>query len=239
MFFHWFIYVCVCVVIKEGYSSKMSKFGRKGSSGFSASSTAEIVTQGIDGSSLTAIVTGASSGIGRETTRVIALRGVHVIMGVRNMEAGRSVKQSIIEQIPGAKIDVMELDLTSISSVRNFASQFISFDLPLNILINNAGVCIQKWMGSKDNIEMNFATNHLGHFLLTNLLLEKMKDTTQKNKIQGRIVNVSSIGHLYAQEIPFSKINDKSSSKKMAYPHSKLANVVHANELTRRFKVRI
>ncbi|EXB93849.1 Short-chain dehydrogenase TIC 32 [Morus notabilis] len=185
---------------------------RNGSSGFSSSSTAEKVTQGIDGTGLTAIVTGASSGIGAETTRVLALRGVHVIMAVRNVSAGRDVKEAILKEIPTAKVDVMELDLSSFSSVRKFASDFHSSGLPLNILINNAGITIPNFKLSKDNIELQFATNHLGHFLLTNLLLDKMKKTTSESGKEGRIVNVSSAAHrLTCREgIRFEKINDPS-----------------------------
>lgn len=80
-------------------------------------------------------VTGASSGIGAETTRVLVMRGVHVIMGVRNLSAGNNVKKAIMEKIPKAKIDVLELDLGSMASVRKFASVFCSLNLPLNILM--------------------------------------------------------------------------------------------------------
>lgn len=218
---------------------RMWWFSRKGPSGFSASSTAEEVTQGIDGTGLTAIVTGASSGIGTETTRVLALRGVHVVMGVRNMSAGKEVKEAIVKEIPTAKVDAMELDLSSMASVRKFASEYNSSGLPLNILINNAGIMAVPYMLSKDNIEMQFATNHLGHFLLTNLLLDTMKKTTRKSRKEGRIVNVSSMAHRYPyrEGIRFDKINDKSGySSLFAYGQSKLANVLHANELARRFK---
>ncbi|WVZ13533.1 hypothetical protein V8G54_011099 [Vigna mungo] len=111
-------------------------FGRTNGSGFSSSSTAEEVTQGIDGSNLTAIVTGATSGIGVETARVLAMRGVHVIMGVRNLVTAKDVKEVILKEIPTAKLDYMELDLSSMASVRKFASNFISSGLPLNILMN-------------------------------------------------------------------------------------------------------
>ncbi|XP_065628468.1 short-chain dehydrogenase TIC 32, chloroplastic isoform X3 [Quercus suber] len=216
----------------------MWPFNRKGPSGFSSSSTAEDVTQGVDGTGLTAIVTGASSGIGTETTRVLALRGVHVIMGVRNMVAGKDAKEAIIKEIPTAKVDVMELDLSSMASVRKFASDFNSSGLPLNILINNAGVGTP-FMLSKDNIELQFATNHLGHFLLTNLLLENMKKTSRKSGKEGRIVNVSSEGHRfsYREGIRFDKLNDKSGYCSFAaYGQSKLSNVLHANELARTIK---
>ncbi|XP_057480931.1 short-chain dehydrogenase TIC 32, chloroplastic-like [Actinidia eriantha] len=214
-------------------------FGRKGASGFSYSSTAEEVTQGIDGSGLTAIVTGASSGIGTETARVLALRGAHVIMGVRNMAAGKEVKEAIVKEIPAAKIDAMELDLSSMASVRKFAAEFSSSRLPLNLLINNAGIMATPFMLSKDNIELQFATNHIGHFLLTSLLLDTMKKTSRKTKKEGRIVNVSSEAHRfpYREGIRFDKINDQAGySSLAAYGQSKLANVLHANELARRLK---
>ncbi|KAF9614153.1 hypothetical protein IFM89_015472 [Coptis chinensis] len=214
-------------------------FNKIGASGFSSSSTALEVTQGIDGTNFTAIVTGASSGIGAETARVLSLRGVHVVMAVRNMDAGNKVKEAILKENPGAKVDVMELDLSSMASVNKFASEYTSAGLPLNILINNAGVMAPPFMLSQDNIEMQFATNHIGHFLLTNLLLETMKNTAEKNNIQGRIVNVSSDAHrmTYREGIQFDKINEKSGySSLYAYGQSKLANVLHANELVRRLK---
>ncbi|XP_020223642.1 short-chain dehydrogenase TIC 32, chloroplastic isoform X2 [Cajanus cajan] len=212
---------------------------RKGASGFSGSSTAEEVTQGIDGSRLTAIVTGATSGIGVETARVIALRGVHVVMGIRNMAAGGEIKDTILRDNPTAKIDMMELDLSSMESVRKFASQFNSRGLPLNILVNNAGIMATPFKLSKDNIELQFATNHIGHFLLTNLLVETMKRTAIEQKKEGRVVNVSSRRHKlsYPEGIRFDKINDKSGYNSLsAYGQSKLANVLHANELARRLK---
>ncbi|CAI0476192.1 unnamed protein product [Linum tenue] len=110
-------------------------FGWTGESGFSARSTAEQVTAGIDGTGLTAIVTGASCGLGLETTRVLALRGVQVVMAVRNVDAGYEARRSIMDGIPTAKLEVMRLDLSSLASVRNFASEFVSTGLPLNILI--------------------------------------------------------------------------------------------------------
>ncbi|KAF5726976.1 putative short-chain dehydrogenase [Tripterygium wilfordii] len=217
----------------------MWTFWGKGPSGFSSSSTAEEVTQGIDGIGLTAIVTGASSGIGVETTRVLALRGVHVVMAVRNVEAGKNVRETILNENPSAKIDVMELDLSSMASVRKFATEYISLGLPLNLLINNAGIMATPFTLSQDGIEQQFATNHLGHFLLTNLLLDAMKNTAHQTQREGRIVNVSSVGHKgsYSEGIRFDKINDEPSYIRLsAYGQSKLSNILHANELTRRLK---
>ncbi|XP_027163054.1 short-chain dehydrogenase TIC 32, chloroplastic-like isoform X2 [Coffea eugenioides] len=212
----------------------------KGSSGFSSSSTADEVTEGIDASGLTAIVTGASSGIGTEMARVLALRGVHVTIAVRNMAAGQKVREAIVKEIPEAKIDVMELDLSSMASVRRFASEFNSLGHPLNILINNAGIMGTPFKLSQDNIELQFATNHLGHFLLTNLLLDTMKKTYYKSKKEGRIVNVSSDAHRYTyrEGIRFDRISDeKGYSSFFAYCKSKLANLLHSYELARRFKL--
>ncbi|KAK6935398.1 Short-chain dehydrogenase/reductase SDR [Dillenia turbinata] len=214
-------------------------FSRKGPSGFSAASSAEEVTQDIDASGLTAIVTGATSGLGRETARVLALRGAHVVMPVRNVKAGHRVKESIVKEIPTAKIDVMELDLSSMASIRKFATEYNSSGLPLNILINNAAVMGCPFTLSKDNIELQFATNHIGHFLLTNLLLDQMKKTAIESKREGRIVNLSSLAHRvsYREGIQFDKINDESSYGGMlAYGQSKLANILHAKELSRRLK---
>ncbi|KAK7279926.1 hypothetical protein RJT34_24987 [Clitoria ternatea] len=225
--------------VKERIYQKMWPFSKTGPSGFSSSSTAEQVTHAIDGTGLTAIVTGASSGIGTETTRVLALRGVHVIMGVRNMVAAKDVKETILKEIPSAKVDAMELDLSSMESVKKFASEYKSSGRALNILINNAGIMACPFMLSKDNIELQFATNHIGHFLLTNLLLDTMKKTSRESKKEGRIVNVSSEAHrfTYREGIRFDKINDQSSYNNWrAYGQSKLANILHANELARRLK---
>jgi len=210
-----------------------------GKSGFAASSTAEDVTKGIDGTGLTAIVTGATSGIGLETARVLALRGVNVVMPVRNLESGEKIKQSIAEKIPNAKLEVMELDISSLESVRKFASQYCSKGLPLNILILNAGIMTPPFTLSKDNIELQFATNHVGNFLLTNLLLDTMKKTARESGKEGRIVILSSEVHrvTYKGGIMFDKINDEKSYNALyAYGQSKLANALHTFELTRRLQ---
>ncbi|GKB50047.1 short-chain dehydrogenase TIC 32, chloroplastic-like protein [Tanacetum coccineum] len=210
-----------------------------GKSGYAASSTAEDVTKGVDGTGLTAIVTGATSGIGTETARVLALRGVHVVMPVRNIESGNQVKQSIAEKIPNAKIEVMELDISSLDSVQKFATQYSSKGLPLNILILNAGIMTPPFTLSKDNIELQFATNHVGNFHLTNLLLDTMKKTAKESGNEGRVVIVSSEAHrmTYKEGIRFDKINDEKSYNAMyAYGQSKLAAILYANELTRRLQ---
>ncbi|KAJ1296363.1 hypothetical protein BS78_01G294900 [Paspalum vaginatum] len=234
-------------------SGLMWWFNRRGPSGFSGASTAEEVTAGIDGQGLVAVITGASSGIGLETARVLALRGVHVVMPVRNASAGLAAK------IPGARIDLLELDLSSIASVRRFAADFDSLNLPLNILMeaptdrspllatscqystisNNAGVMTRNCTRSRDGLELHFATNHIGHFLLTNLLLENMKRTCRDSGTEGRIVNVASAAHYmtYPEGIRFDKILHPSGLNDfIAYGQSKLANILHSNELSRILK---
>lgn len=213
--------------------------GRPGASGFGSASTAEQVTEGIDASNLTAIVTGGASGIGLETVRVLALRGAHVIIGARNVEAGKAVKDEILRQTNGARVEVLPLDLSSMESVKKFANDFYALNVPLNILINNAGVMFCPFEISEDGLEMHFATNHVGHFLLTKLLLDKMKKTAKETGVEGRVVNLSSLAHLitYDEGIRLSGINDESGySDKKAYGQSKLANILHANELSRRLK---
>jgi NAD(P)-dependent dehydrogenase (short-subunit alcohol dehydrogenase family) len=162
-------------------------------------------------------------------------------MAVRNTGSGAKVKEDIVSKVPGAKLDVMELDLSSMDSVKKFASDFKSAGLPLNLLINNAGIMACPFMLSKDNIELQFATNHLGHFLLTKLLLDTMKSTSRESKREGRIVNLSSEAHKYSYpegvRLDKNKINDKSSySSFRAYGQSKLCNVLHANELAKQLK---
>ncbi|KAL2934465.1 Short-chain dehydrogenase TIC 32 chloroplastic [Bienertia sinuspersici] len=109
--------------------------GFPGASGFGSASTAEQVTEGIDASNLTAIVTGGASGIGLETARVLALRNAHVIIAARNLKAANEAKQLILDNNQSARIDVLKLDLSSLTSVKEFANNFLALNLPLNLLM--------------------------------------------------------------------------------------------------------
>ncbi|XP_073150396.1 short-chain dehydrogenase TIC 32 B, chloroplastic-like [Henckelia pumila] len=214
--------------------------GIRGPSGFGSASTAENVTDGIDATNITAIITGGASGIGLETARVLALRNAHVIIGARNMESANQSKQLILKKHKHARVDVLKLDLASFESIKDFADKFLALNLPLNILINNAGIMFCPYQLSSDGIELQFATNHIGHFYLTNLLLDRMKQTANASGVEGRIVNLSSVAHVYYSYkggIMFGKINDINSyDEKRAYGQSKLANILHANELSQRLK---
>ncbi|KAH9774992.1 hypothetical protein KPL71_006264 [Citrus sinensis] len=216
--------------------------GSAGASGYGSKSTAEQVTDGCPNlSSVTAIITGATSGIGAETARVLAKRGARLVLPARSLKAAEEAKARLASDCPGSDIVVLPLDLSSLSSVRNFVSQFHSLNLPLNLLINNAGKFAHQHAISEDGIEMTFATNYLGHFLLTKLLLKKMIETAKATGIQGRIVNVSSSIHGWFSGDMIRYLGQISRNKShydatRAYALSKLANVLHTKELAQRLK---
>ncbi|KAH0448081.1 hypothetical protein IEQ34_021881 [Dendrobium chrysotoxum] len=216
--------------------------GSAGSNGFGSKSTAEEVTEASsDLRSITAIITGATSGIGAETARVLAMRGARLVIPARNLKAAQETKAHINGEFPGSEIIVLLLDLSSFSSVRSFVTRFLSLQLPLNLLINNAGKFSHNYALSEDGIEMTFATNYLGHFLLTKLLMEKMTETARITGIEGRIINVSSGIHTWFTGDGLRYL-DLVTSKKIpyngtrAYALSKLANVLHTKELVEKLE---
>ncbi|KAL8141562.1 hypothetical protein V2J09_014594 [Rumex salicifolius] len=216
--------------------------GSAGSSGFGSKSTAEDVTDYCrDLRHVTAIITGATSGIGAETARVLAKRGARLVLPARSFKAAEEARARILAEFPAAQVIVMALDLSSLASVRKFVREFESMDLPLNLLINNAGKFSHQHAISEDGIEMTFATNYLGHFLLTKLLMTKMAETAKQTGVQGRIVNISSGIHTWfsGDMFEYLKLITKNKSDydaTRAYSLSKLANVLHTKELSRKFK---
>ncbi|XP_041029008.1 short-chain dehydrogenase TIC 32, chloroplastic isoform X2 [Juglans microcarpa x Juglans regia] len=216
--------------------------GSVGASGYGSKSTAEQVTKSSsDLHSVTAIITGATAGIGAETARALAKGGARLVLPARNLKAAEEAKARIVSECPESEIVVMPLDLSSLGSVRNFVSEFESLDLPLNLLINNAGMFAHEHAISEDGIEMTFATNYLGHFLLTKLLLNRMIETAKNTGVQGRIVNVSSgiHGWFSGDMIRYLGLITRNKShydSTRAYALSKLANVLHTKELARRLK---
>ncbi|XP_074315973.1 short-chain dehydrogenase TIC 32 A, chloroplastic-like [Silene latifolia] len=211
--------------------------GSAGPSGFGSKSTAEDVTHNSPHlRSLTAIITGATSGIGEETARVLAKRGARLILPARSYKAAEETKARILGECPHAEVLVMPLDLSSLSSVTNFVREFESLNLPLNLLINNAGKFSHGHGISEDGIEMTFATNYLGHFMLTKLLINKMAETAEMTGVQGRIVNVSSSIHTWftGDMMDYLDLITKSKTEydaTRAYALSKLANVLHTKHL--------
>eukprot|EP01119_Soliformovum_irregulare_P008247 TRINITY_DN21378_c0_g1_i1.p1 TRINITY_DN21378_c0_g1~~TRINITY_DN21378_c0_g1_i1.p1 ORF type:complete len:315 (-),score=98.36 TRINITY_DN21378_c0_g1_i1:39-983(-) len=205
------------------------------SKNYGKDTTAEEVSEGLDLTGKVAIVTGSSSGIGEETARVLALRGAQVIIAVRNVEAGEQTAERIRSQNPKANLKVLQVDLASLKSVRKFAEDFKALNLPLHYLINNAGImAMAERKTTEDGFELQFGTNHLGHFLLTNLLADVLIKSAP-----SRVVSVSSIAHQYndGKGFLFDDWNfEKGYTKWGAYAHSKTANILFANELNERLK---
>ncbi|XVF09338.1 hypothetical protein REPUB_Repub07fG0083700 [Reevesia pubescens] len=220
--------------------------GIAGPSGYGSKSTAEQVAEDCSclvhtHQHLTAIITGATSGIGAETARVLAKRGVRVVIPARDLKKAAELKEGILKENSNAEIILSEIDLSSLASVKRFCTQFLALGLPLNILINNAGIFNQNLEFSEDKIEMTFATNYLGHYLLTEMLVEKMVETAEQTGIQGRIINLSSVIHSWVKRDCFSfsqMLNPKNYNGTRAYAQSKLANILHAKEIARQLKAK-
>lgn len=179
----------------------------------------------------TAIITGANSGLGLETAKIFAGRGARVILAVRDIEKGNTAAQDITEECSRAIIDVMQLDLADLDSVHAFAEAFISRFDSLDLLINNAGVMMPPYAKTKDGFELQFGSNHLGHFALTGLLLPLLIRTEN-----SRVVTLSSLAHRKAA-IDFENLDGSQGYKGMKfYGQSKLANLMFATELDKRLK---
>ncbi|MFD4644412.1 oxidoreductase [Lentzea sp. NPDC058436] len=166
----------------------------------------------------TVVVTGANSGIGRAAARVLARKGARVVLAVRNLDKGAEAAATMT-----GEVEVRRLDLADLASVRAFAQELTG---PVDVLINNAGVMVPPLTRTADGFELQFGTNHLGHFALTNLLLPQIRE---------RVVTVSSTGHR-AGKIDFDDLNwERRRYRPMAaYAQSKLANLLFTSELQRR-----
>ncbi|GAB88503.1 SDR family NAD(P)-dependent oxidoreductase [Gordonia rhizosphera] len=189
--------------------------------GFSAHSTAAEVIEGIDLRDRRAIVTGASSGIGMETARVLAGAGVEVTLAVRDVESGCSVAESIAAET-GSRVNVERLDLSDLASVADFAAAWHG---PLHILVNNAGVmALPDLCPTADGWEMQFGTNHIGHFALAHGLHAALAAAGA-----ARVVTVSSVGHMLSPVV-FDDINfrQRAYNQWAAYGQSKTANSLFA-----------
>jgi len=179
-----------------------------------------------------AIVTGSSSGIGYETARVLANKNAKVIIAVRNMEKGKAAEEKIKTQYSDADIEIMELDLADLKFVRTFAENFKKEYKQLHLLINNAGVMMPPYSKTTDGFELQFGTNHLGHYALTGLLFDLLNATPN-----SRIVNVSSAAHNYGK-IDFQDMNWENRKYKpmSSYGDSKIANIYFTLELSRKLE---
>ena len=177
-----------------------------------------------------AVVTGANTGLGFETAQVLAARGASVVLAVRDIEKGKRAAARIAGTAPGADVMVQRLDLTSLDSIRAAAGELRAQHPAIDLLINNAGVMFTPRQTTGDGFELQFGTNHLGHFALTGLLLEQMLPVPG-----SRVVTVSSLAHRIGARINFDDLQgERSYSRVAAYSQSKLANLMFTYELQRR-----
>jgi NAD(P)-dependent dehydrogenase (short-subunit alcohol dehydrogenase family) len=184
-----------------------------------------------DQSGRIAVVTGANSGLGLVTARELARAGGRVVLACRNLDKGHAAVDQIRAAVTDAQVQLEELDLASLASVRGFAERFRATHDGLDLLINNAGVMAPPRRRTADGFELQFGTNHLGHFALTTALLEKME-----GREDARVVTLSSTAHKMGR-INFDNLNgDRHYFRWNAYGQSKLANLLFAVELDRRLR---
>ncbi|GLD54576.1 retinol dehydrogenase 12-like protein [Lates japonicus] len=179
----------------------------------------------------TVVITGANTGIGKETAIDLAKRGAKIIIACRDMEKAEAAVKDIKESSGNENVLCMKLDLSDSKSIREFAEAINKGEPKLDILINNAGVMVCPYGKTADGFEMQIGVNHMGHFLLTYLLLDLIKRSTP-----ARIINVSSLAHSWGK-INLEDINsEKSYNKNEAYSQSKLANVLFTRSLAKRLE---
>ena len=184
-----------------------------------------------DQSGRTAVVTGANSGLGLVTSRELARKGARVIMACRSTDKGESAASEIRGQAPDATLDIRALDLSSLESVQAFANDLDLDAGKLDLLINNAGIMMTPQQTTHEGFELQFGTNHLGHFALTGLLLDAVQAADA-----GRVVTLSSIEHK-SGHIEFDDLQSENDyAPRKAYQQSKLANALFGVELDRRLR---
>jgi retinol dehydrogenase-12 len=179
----------------------------------------------------TFLVTGANSGIGRAMVEALAARGGHVVLAARSEERTRPVLDGIRAQRRSAAVEFLHVDVSDLASVRRAAAAYLATGRPLDVLVNNAGVGGTNGL-SADGFDLTYATNHIGPFLLTSLLLPAIERAPQ-----GRIVNVSSIGHMQVKRIDWTLLERRTEPRKSGfadYAVTKLMNILHVKELARR-----
>ncbi|MGB5705088.1 MAG: SDR family oxidoreductase [Polyangiales bacterium] len=206
--------------------SLVSMFKGKGPSGFGYGSTAEEVTEGLNLSGQTILLTGCNSGIGKETLRVLVSRGAHVLAAARTEEKAQAACNEV-----GGETTSVACELSEPASVQAAAARVKALDRPLNAIICNAGIMALPKLNLRHGYELQFFTNHIGHFLLVTSLLDQLAD-------DGRVVMVSSSAHHNAPKagIQFDNLDGKRGYSPWAnYGQSKLANVLFANALAKRF----
>ncbi|XP_056155103.1 retinol dehydrogenase 12, like [Lampris incognitus] len=179
----------------------------------------------------TVVITGANTGIGKETALDLAKRGAKIIIACRDMEKAQTAVKEVTESSGNQNVICMKLDLSDTKSIKEFAETINKGETKLNILINNAGVMVCPYGKTADGFEMQIGVNHMGHFLLTYLLLDLIKGSAP-----SRIINVSSMAHAWGT-INIDDINsEKAYDKRAAYSQSKLANILFTRSLAKRLQ---
>lgn len=198
--------------------------------GFGAETTTDQVLDGIDLSGKRVLITGATSGLGQESARAMAAKGASIVITGRNMPKAEQVAAGIRESTGNQNVSVQELELGSFASIRAFAERFLQDDAALDILINNAGVMACPYEETADGLEMQFGTNHIGHFLMTCLIAPALLKAGN-----ARIVSLSSRGHQMSPVV-FEDIGfkDREYQNWLSYGQSKTANALFAVELEKR-----
>ena len=204
-----------------------------GRDNFGAETTTDAVLEGIDLSGKLVVITGGASGLGQETARAMAAKGAEIVIPVRDTAKGEEAAAAIKDSVPDAKIELMQCDLGSMDSVRAFVEAFLAKHDRIDLLINNAGVMACPYGETADGLEMQFGTNHIGHFLLTNLLMPAVLKAGEAGG--ARIVNLSSRGH-HRDEVHFDDVNfdNREYEKWAAYGQAKTANVQFSVGLEKR-----
>ncbi|WP_068273625.1 SDR family NAD(P)-dependent oxidoreductase, partial [Aldersonia kunmingensis] len=196
--------------------------------------TAHTVVDGIDLTGKTAVITGASSGLGRESARALASAGAHVVLCGRDRSATLQAQERVCRSVPNARTSVAELDLASLASVRVTASAIAELTPVVHILMNNAGVMFTPFGRTKDGFELQFGTNHLGHFAFAKLLHGQLIAANG-----ARIVNLASDGYRLGDiDLDDPNWHARAYDKFAAYGAAKTANILHAVELDRRLSDR-
>eukprot|EP01083_Nonionella_stella_P117298 349355_1 len=195
-------------------------------------------------------ITGCNNGIGKETAKILLKYGAHIIMACRNRPKAELARKDILHSLSSSqhheleqRIEIRILDLSSLQSIYSFARKFVESKTKLHFLVNNAGImALPKYVESVDGFELQFATNHLGHFYLTQLLMNTLIQTNKTSKSMGKVINLSSIGHLFP--LPLHTTIDQclrnvcgpsanAYNNFQNYGFAKAANILHAKEINR------
>jgi NAD(P)-dependent dehydrogenase (short-subunit alcohol dehydrogenase family) len=196
-----------------------------------------VILEDFEGSSLVAtrprtiVITGATSGIGRVAAIALADARTNLVLTGRNARRGQRLASELVRRRPGVAVEFVAADLSRQADVQRLASSIISGYQAVDVLINNAGARVDRYQRTEDGLESTFATNHVGHFLLTCLLAERLAAAQA-----ARVISVSSSAHLFAPSDPVWTPDGHAYDRRAAYATSKLANVLFAYELARRVR---